>query len=193
MKGRKMNQYVQAVIAQTIKNEGGQKYSDNPNDKGGKTRFGITEQTARANGYTGDMRDLPESFAVQIATEQFWYGPKFDKVAEFNAPLAEAMFDWGFMSGPSRPSKALQRALNAMNRQQRDYADINADGALGKISLYVLGQFVKVRGQEGLRNLTEVVKAFQRVLFIEIAEKDQSQEEFVNGWLNRVNIAKVPT
>lgn len=37
--------------------EGG--YVDHPSDKGGPTRWGITQTTARAHGYTGDMRNPP--------------------------------------------------------------------------------------------------------------------------------------
>ncbi len=40
--------------------EGG--YVDHPSDKGGPTRWGITQTTARAHGYTGDMRNLPAAY-----------------------------------------------------------------------------------------------------------------------------------
>ncbi|MCD9731087.1 hypothetical protein LVT16_28205, partial [Klebsiella pneumoniae] len=43
--------------------EGG--YIDHPSDKGGPTRWGITQTTARAHGYTGDMRNLPRETAKQ--------------------------------------------------------------------------------------------------------------------------------
>jgi hypothetical protein len=41
--------------------EGG--YSDNAADSGGQTKYGITEEVARAHGYTGAMKDLPLSVA----------------------------------------------------------------------------------------------------------------------------------
>ena len=48
---------VDAMIAQVIAREGD--YSDHPADRGGATRFGITEAVARADGYAGPMRRLP--------------------------------------------------------------------------------------------------------------------------------------
>src|SRR6056297_511042 len=43
-------------------------YSNHSADTGGKTKFGITEATARRNGYEGDMRELPKDKAVAYIT-----------------------------------------------------------------------------------------------------------------------------
>ncbi len=53
-----------------IGNEGG--YSDDPNDPGGKTRWGVTERVARAHGYTGDMKDYPLEDAKVVAKKLYW-------------------------------------------------------------------------------------------------------------------------
>ena len=45
------------LLEALIEREGGYVY--HPADKGGPTRFGITQDVARAQGYHGDMRDLP--------------------------------------------------------------------------------------------------------------------------------------
>ena len=52
------------IIEGILGKEGG--YVDHPSDKGGPTRWGITQTTARAHGYTGDMRNLPRETAKQI-------------------------------------------------------------------------------------------------------------------------------
>lgn len=49
----KADQTIEGILGK----EGG--YVDHPSDKGGPTRWGITQTTARAHGYTGDMRNLP--------------------------------------------------------------------------------------------------------------------------------------
>lgn len=61
-----------------LENEGG--YSDYPADTGGRTMWGITEAVARAHGYTGDMRDLPQSLAMQIARDSYWVPIRGDEL-----------------------------------------------------------------------------------------------------------------
>ena len=45
---------IEALIDAVIDREGG--YFHHPADRGGATRWGITEAVARAEGYVGDMR-----------------------------------------------------------------------------------------------------------------------------------------
>src|SRR5689334_18971880 len=58
-----------SVFTTTLALEG--EYSDDPNDSGGATRYGVTERVARANGYTGPMRELPLADARRIAKSQY--------------------------------------------------------------------------------------------------------------------------
>ena len=44
---------IDTLIDGVIGREGG--YSNHPADRGGPTRWGVTEAVARANGYRGDM------------------------------------------------------------------------------------------------------------------------------------------
>ena len=67
------------IIEGVLGKEGG--YVNNSADKGGPTRWGITQNTARAYGYKGDMKDLPRETAKAIYTQQYWLEPKFDKIA----------------------------------------------------------------------------------------------------------------
>ncbi len=64
-----MNPIIDGIIAL----EGG--YVFNPKDKGGATHWGITEATARAHGYAGDMRDLTHAEAYAILEEDYWIKP----------------------------------------------------------------------------------------------------------------------
>lgn len=69
-----MNPIIDGIIAL----EGG--YVFNPKDKGGATHWGITEATARAHGYAGDMRDLTHAEAYAILEEDYWIKPGFDAI-----------------------------------------------------------------------------------------------------------------
>ncbi|OUJ77248.1 hypothetical protein BXA17_19190, partial [Acinetobacter baumannii] len=67
---------IEQYLDELIKREGG--YVNNPADRGGATKFGITEAVARENGYKGNMKDLPLEFAKSIYKKQYWLEPRFD-------------------------------------------------------------------------------------------------------------------
>lgn len=173
------------MLEELVGREGG--YVDHPADRGGPTNWGITENVARAFGYKGDMRNLSRSVALEIYRRRYWEGPKFDAVGAYSMPIAEEMFDTGVNMGPGVAAKFLQRALNVLNLQGKTYPDIVADGAIGNLTLSALGAFLKARGKDGEKVLMRMLNAQQSVRYLEIAEKNGSQEAFQFGWqLNRV-------
>ncbi|MNT45174.1 putative Peptidoglycan domain protein [compost metagenome] len=92
--------------------------------------------------------------------------------------------------GPGVASTMLQRCLNALNRQGKDYADIRTDGDAGPGTRGALTAFLKVRGKEGEQVLLKGLNALQGERYIELAEKRQANESFLYGWLRmRVEIA----
>jgi lysozyme family protein len=93
-----------AALKYVLENEGG--YADVPGDSGGKTRFGITEAVARANGYKGDMRDLPLEFAAEVYRMKYW---SFDWVEDQR--LAVKLFDAAVNFGPKAAILLLQKCL----------------------------------------------------------------------------------
>lgn len=176
---------INAMLESLVGREGG--YTNHPADRGGPTNWGITENVARAFGYTGDMRNLSRSAALDIYRKRYWEAPKFDAVGNYSMPIAEEMFDTGVNMGPAVASKFLQRALNVLNQQAKTYPDIAADGVLGNMTLAAIGAFIKARGKDGEKVLLRMLNAQQSVRYIEIAEKNASQEAFQFGWqLNRV-------
>src|SRR5256885_5947008 len=135
---------VDGLIDALIDREGG--YVDNPADRGGPTRFGIPQAVARAHGYAGPMRLLPRSEAVAIYKRLSWLRPRLDEVAKRSARLAAELFDTGVNMGPAVAATFLQRALTALNRNGRDYADLVPDGRIGPTTLAALDGFLKIRG-----------------------------------------------
>ena len=179
---------IEQYIDDLIKREGG--YSNNPADKGGPTKYGITEATARANGYKGNMRDLPLDLAESIYKKKYWFNPRFDQVNLINPAIAEELLDTGVNCGVSFAKPLLQRALNLCNQQGKaGYQDVVVDGVYGPATLNALKTYLKVRGNEGQKILLRVLNILQGNRYIELAERDPSQETFFNGWiLNRVVI-----
>lgn len=178
---------IDTIIDNTIGKEG--RYSNNPKDSGGETMWGITATVARSNGYTKPMKDMPRSVAVDIFTREYFTGPGFDKVLLRSPSLAEELFDTGVNMHPMTATRFLQRALNALNRQQLDYPDVVVGGKLGANTLVSLDAFLKLRGSQGEVVLLRILNSLQCNRYIELAEARVKDEEFVFGWvLNRVVI-----
>lgn len=170
------------LISEVIEREGG--YVNHPADRGGPTRWGITQAVARTHGYKGDMRELPKAEASEIYRRIYWLAPRFDAVGERAPTLAEEMFDTGINMGVGVAADFLQRALNALNRNGADYDDLLRDRKIGPATLKALDAFIGKRGRKnGEAVLIKAVEALQGARYLEIAEARQSQEAFVYGWL----------
>lgn len=176
-----INQLIDNLIAR----EGG--FTDHPADRGGPTRWGITQRIARAHGYAGDMRLFPRDAAASIYRRLYWLRPRFDQVAQHAPALAAELFDTGVNMGPAVAARFLQRALNGLNRNARDYPDMAVDGAIGPITLAALAAFLATRGPTGERVLLKAVEALQGERYLSLAESRPANEAFLYGWLaNRI-------
>ncbi len=140
------------IIEGILGKEGG--YVDHPSDKGGPTRWGITQTTARAHGYTGDMRNLPRETAKQILLSDYWTGPRFDQVASLSTLLADELCDTGVNMGPSVASKFFQRWLTALNMRGKLYPNLIPDGAIGPRTITALKGYLSARGKRGTGSVT---------------------------------------
>jgi lysozyme family protein len=179
------NATIDQLIEDVIEREGG--YVNHVADRGGPTRWGITQAVARAQGYQGDMRHLPQETAISIYKRLYWVSPGFSKVALKAPKLAAELFDTGINMGTGTATGFLQRALNALNRNAKDYRDIQVDRQLGPATLAALHDFLRVRGSGGETVLLKAVEALQGAHYLRLAESRPSQEAFLYGWLaNRI-------
>jgi lysozyme family protein len=161
-------------------------YANHPADRGGPTRWGITEAVARADGYAGAMRSLPRERAAAIYRRLYWQRPRLDTVATRAPMLAAELFDTGVNMGPAVAAGFLQRALNALNRGASDYPDLALDGRIGAATLAALDAFLRQR-RGGERVLVKAVEALQGERYLTLAERRPANEAFLYGWLaNRI-------
>lgn len=175
-------------IAEVIRREG--RYSNDANDSGGETCWGITKPVARAYGYQGAMRDLPVSVATEIYLRRYWIEPGFARVFDLAPGLAECLLDYGVLTGQETAAKHLQRALNHFNRQGADYADVGADGRIGTLTLAALAGFKAKRGATGLEVLSDLVESMHRVYLVELTERRQKDEAYAYGWQSRAGATR---
>ena len=112
-----MSNFDRAFI-ELLGHEGG--YSNNPNDPGGETNWGITVAVARENGYVSSMKDMDQSVAKTIYAKKYWL-PVFD---DLPYEVAFQVFDAAVNSGVGQAVRWLQRAVGAAD-----------DGKLGPVTL----------------------------------------------------------
>lgn len=160
-------------------------YSNNPNDSGGETMWGITIAVARAHGYQGSMRSMSKDIAKMIYRDRFWDSQMLDQISVVSERIAYEMFDTGINQGVAAAGKYLQRALNVLNQQGSFYPDIQVDGRIGPMTVASLKEYFKRRPDQGVVVLLRALNCLQGEFYIGLAEARAKDEDFIYGWLLR--------
>ncbi|WP_234179222.1 glycoside hydrolase family 108 protein [Sphingopyxis sp. NFH-91] len=178
-----MNPQIAAMIDGIIGREKG--YVNHPSDPGGATIWGITERVARANGYTGDMRVMPQAVARDIYYREYIVKPGFLGIAEIDPAVAEEVIDSGVNAGQKRAALWFQQALNVLNRRGVDYADIAEDGIIGRGSIAAFQALRRKRGDAGARRLMlKALNGLQFMHYYGLAKGGTKFEDFMPGWVD---------
>lgn len=172
---------VDEMIDGILEREGG--YVDHPSDPGGRTNFGITERVARANGYTGHMRNLTREQARDIYRREYVEKPGFLGIAEIDPVVAEEVIDSGVNAGQARAALWFQQALNMLNRRGKDYADIAEDGKIGPATLAAFRALRRRRGNARSLML-KALNGLQFMHYYKLAAGGTKFEDFMVGWLD---------
>ena len=178
----------------TMGHEGG--WADDPDDSGGQTWRGIARnkhpnlagwtivdsiRVNRTKEIFEPLLTASESLkeaVLDFYKRQFWDVMKLDQVRFQD--IAEELFDTGVNMHHETVVEFLQKALNATNRNGRDYPDIDEDGKMGNQTLRVLN------GHPRPKQLLKLLNCQQGVRYMEICRRKPSQEKFMNSWLSRV-------
>lgn len=149
--------------------EGG--YSNDPDDSGGATQYGITQKTYdRWNLFRGiplrPVSEITHEEAEDIYFHFYWLEGKCDQLPD---DVGVAHFDWCVNRGPRGAAVTLQLALG-----------VPADGIIGPKTIAAVAKYEVA--DLLIRYLTEREKCYKTI----VAEKP-SQKKFINGWLNRVD------
>lgn len=176
------------IIDEIIATEGD--YSNDANDAGGETRYGVTVAEARAAGYAGPMRDMPRDLAVTIFGAKYLDPIRFDDLAALSGPTAAELADTAVNLGVARAGNLLQTALNVFNKGGALYPDLTVDGAIGPATVAALAAYLRSRrADDGETVMLRALNALQGAFYIHLALAKTTQEDFVFGWVrNRVKI-----
>lgn len=174
---------LQVMIDGILEREGG--YVDHPSDPGGRTNWGITERVARANGYSGHMRNLPKETARDIYLRQYIEKPKFTEIVLRDIVVGEEVVDTGVNAGWKRSAKWFQQALNVLNRREKDYKDVVVDGDIGPATLRAFEALRRKRGGAVARRLMmKCLNGLQFMHYYKLSEGNTKFEDFMVGWVD---------
>lgn len=176
--------------------EGG--YVFDKDDPGGETYKGISRRSnsgwrgwqiidsAKAGGSFPDNLEIDEelqNLTAALYETLYWnklFAPMIDHI------IAEELFEQAVNFGVEAASERLQKSLNILNRNQRDYEDIKVDGSIGRSTIDAYKRHVLIHGTKLLYN---VLNGFQIKRYIELMESNPVREKYI-GWFNRVEIIK---
>ncbi len=150
--------------------EGG--YSNDRNDPGGKTFKGITQATARRNGFSGDVRSLTDTQVNGIYYKDYWVPSSCANMQ--NSAMAIAHFDTVVNMGLGGAKKVLVNALKKLG--------IEASTSFSASRLAEL-----VNGVSDQKSLQEAYLAARKERYDSLIDRNPKLGVFRRGWMNRVN------
>lgn len=170
-----MSDTLDEALAYLFRDEG-TAYTNDPNDSGGPTKFGVTQRAYIS--FLGRWVSPDEIAALTPAQAKVFYQSRYwsplacDRMA--NSGIATAIFDCGVLYGVGTAAILAQKALSLSGAQ------LKFDGVLGDKSLAVLNI---VKPEEFLRNL----HAFLLQRIDSVIKLDPKNERFRKGWTNRAD------
>lgn len=189
----------------TINIEGG--YANNAADRGKETIFGISranwpdwagwhivdeikKEYPRAQWdslfeSTTNLKLMVSSFYFK----NFWTPAQCGK---FPKLIANELFDTSVNMGITAGGKCLQQALNKLNRNQKDFPDLEVDGKIGEKTVSAFRSYMSTKKMASRNQLTltewvlKWMNYFQMKVYDELSKEHPDQEVFIPGWTNRV-------
>lgn len=177
--------YFQKAIKSILIMEGD--LSDHPEDKGGLTKYGITQRLATQYGIS-DVRTITIQKAVQIYYDEFWVKGNLEEVAIVDEDIAEEILEASVNTGWKSPRIWLQNFLNASRigpNGRPMYEILKEDGIIGEKTIAAMEKAIKIR--DARNDIFNFLNARQLVYYTRIVESNPSQSVFFWGWIkNRV-------
>jgi lysozyme family protein len=159
---------IEDIITDVLAAEGGDKFTNHPADRGGPTKWGITQRAwSEALGHTAsidDIRNITEREARDFYRSRYVVSPRFHTLPELLMPL---VVDCGVNHGPARAAKWLQKAVGAQQ-----------DGVVGPATL------AATEAQDYEETYLKIC-AYRIRLYGALVSRDPKQAVFASGWNNR--------
>jgi lysozyme family protein len=157
----KMSDHYKEIIAKVIEREGGSTITNDPDDPGGLTKYGISK---RSNPDL-DIENLTLDDAIAIYKERYWDSSKADQLPK---KLSESYFDMVVNAGKRRAVKILQQACNHKGH------DLVVDGLIGKATIGACKSLEASR-----------FKAFRVRYYVDLVKRKPTLMKYYYGWYRR--------
>lgn len=177
------------ILEETLLNEGG--FSDDPNDNGGMTLFGIArnknpqwagwrevDQIIKSNGWNSKNDDHWSLIAKACKRIEgveafyrinFWNKMKGEYI--FANSIAQTIFDYGVNTGMKTAVKNVQRTLKIID-----------DGDFGPKTLEALNKFIM---NESLYKWSEEFTLRKLLRYVKIVTNESENIKYMFGWTSR--------
>lgn len=166
------------AVEQVLKNEGG--YSNNKNDRGGQTNFGISQKFLDSVIYynadhkrISDVKNITRQDAINICEEYFWQPIQLYAIND--QQVATKILDMCFNLGHRNATKLVQRACLRVASNCGVYVD-------GIFGAYTLNTINAISDSAKLLN---AIRGELAAYYQQIINNDVSQDVFKNGWMRR--------
>ena len=174
------------AFEKTVGHEGGFQKDpfDNGNWTGGKREDGVLKGTKfgiSAGSYPDeDIENLTIDRAKELYHKDFWQKQSCH-LMEGNEEIAIELFDTSVNAGIGKGAKIFQEAINLSNRNEKDYKDIDVDGAIGAKTISAF------RSCKYKRTLFNIMNVLQGMHYINLMRSNSGYEKYI-GWFDRLEI-----
>lgn len=177
-----MSRGVDELLDEVIAREGG--FVHHPADRGGPTKFGITQRTLSEwlgrPATVDEVRQLDEETAREIYVARYLAGPRIDTLPP---EIVGQVFDMAVNHGPRRAVRILQEVLGLAGWA------VDVDGVIGPQTRRAAFAAQAEMGPF----LTNAIADQRANFYRRLVAADRSQRVFLRGWLRRAEAFKVPT
>jgi lysozyme family protein len=165
------------AILSTVHESEGSTYTGDPDDPGGKTKYGIAWNTWTNYSHiigksptVDNLKNLTADEADEIYSQTFWVWSQADNIND--GDLRKMYFDF-FVHGPSSAVNILQETVKALGYE------INVDGRIGSDTWNAVNLAIS----EG-----KIIQFYNTFKDLRIEYyRDQASQKHLDGWLNRAN------
>ncbi|MGE0773539.1 MAG: glycoside hydrolase family 108 protein [Sphingomonadaceae bacterium] len=195
-----------AAVRHLLVTEGGSRFVNDPADRGGATKYGISLRFLAAEGAFDedgdgrrdfdldldgdidgqDVRQLTAGDAIFLYHRCFWQRLQAES---FPRPLGEMLFDQAVNGGLTTAGKLLQRAINdclMRAKAPRKPALLIVDGQIGRITRAAFAWVLRYPAQ-GMPALIAAYREAARERYRAIVRRYPVQKRFLRGWLARAD------